>query len=228
MNVPHEQTSAAQSVPELSLATILGRQPGEFTDTTRYATVVLKPGIHVEYVPSDMDIDERPAYTSPGYGKSVRSDVDFEWWQQQNMPVASGQNRENGYIAGFPLITGPNGEPVEALHLYLNNTDIFDASIAIPTLSIESLFVYTKAYTSLKIELENMADNGQMVSQRFQVPLLRDTRTEETVWAAASEEEIEDALARIEPMSVLAYSTTNQSAGFRDATPEEIQHLLDK
>ena len=115
----------------------------------------------------------------------------FEAWRAVPPDVIGTKTIVRGILAGFPAIRGRSGETAPEgeqgfVHTWANDEDIDVFSVVVPAQDIIEVRVYSRQRT----ELELFADYAYDGQQRFKIPLLYDTQTQDWIMRWATEDEI--------------------------------------
>ncbi|MEI9913776.1 MAG: hypothetical protein WDN66_02110 [Candidatus Saccharibacteria bacterium] len=123
-------------------------------DTTRVVRVILENSGSVKLEPT---VNDQSEFRSEDYAQGPRYGDLFTNWSR------SEQQRDDleGYLVGFPRLLNAADRVVDCLHIWMDNSSITDESYAIPLLSIEGLYVYSKTYSLLMEELDELAQGGR-------------------------------------------------------------------
>lgn len=182
-------------VDQFRIPSLLGKQMGEFMNTTRWVTLELVDETGVLFG-SELDLDP-PEYISPEYAKGTNFEDEFQSWLQMRADNAE----YRGYLVGFPQIIATDDQSViNCAHIWFNNSDIL-GTIAVPLSNLKNMYVHSRLRTHLQIELDEL---GEGASPRFEVPIARDKKTQELYFRDATFDDIEAVLKDISDEEAIA------------------------
>lgn len=169
----------------------LGVVPNQFVNASRMVTLELvKPPVSV-FTPSE---SPEPRYTSKGYAEESRFENGFRNWETiyppRNEPYTA-------YLGGFPRLQAEDGTNIDCLHVWLLNSDVYAENYAIPFTALRGLFLHSKFQALLEAQIEELGHGD--VQPLYEIPLLRDRISGETITVPASQEVLQEMVEKRAP-----------------------------
>ncbi len=201
---------------KLTIPDALGRTAGIFLSSPRYVDVVLMANSDISYEPGERDAD----FVANDYAQGTHFEGDFRNW----IPQGIARTEYSGYLAGFPRIKDKDGNGVDCIHIWGNNSDVFGDTYAFPLRSLATLAVYSQLITRLQTELDELSMGAE---SRYQTPVLRDKNTGQVHYRDATGDDIEEVIEAPENAPVLVYGEMQPQKSYKIVDSEALKHLLD-
>lgn len=220
MTTPEAALFDADKYADARLRTpeMLGKKTGVFLNLSRFITVDMEEGVHEIFVREE----QAATFTSEGYAdKDVNFKKDFIGWKI----TKSHQPNYEGFLAGFPRITDPDGRYKDCLHMWENNSSVMDATYAIPLTAIKGLYVFSKLRTDLMVDLDELAMGD--VGSRYEIPMIRNKKTGEVHYRDAEYEDIENIVESMNELPVCVFGVGRIHRTHRVVDDEFLKNLLD-
>ncbi len=203
-----DPTLSAIPKAALEIPNSFGASWGDYMETHCYVELVMQGeqlhrfGHARSFSSIARDVDgayQAGSYTEGDYSvyAAERGD-DFRQWKKYNHT----KSVVHGYLSGFPLLLLQQEDGVQVtpgIHLWTNNSSVFDETYVYPVSQIDGLHVYPTGFLKIMIELDEL---GMGAEPRYTIPLLKDSKDGTMIERTAHPEDLKRILQEIEEAGI--------------------------